>query len=307
MILVTGGGGFLGKAVQRELKKESLEFACMPRGSYWEADKYEADGVIHLAGRCGGIQENMRSPGYFMRDNLQVGMGALEMAREFHIGKFLNISSACAYPDFGGGSRVITERRMWDGRPQETHAGYGIAKRAIMEMVDAYGKQFGITGYSLVLANLYGVGVEFDSERSHVIPALVEKMFKAKLGGKTALKVLGSGKARREFLYVDDAARAIVEVYKRMGEDSVSTWMGSSYINVGSGETLSIQQVAETIKDVVRFEGKLEWDESYPDGNVFREVDSTLMLKMGWKPQVTFKEGVKRVVEDFLSQQAVSV
>lgn len=305
MILLTGGNGFLGKAVQAVLMREGMQYEVIPRGSYWEADRYDASGVIHMAGLCGGIQENMKRPADFIRDNIQVGINALEMTREYHIPRFLNVSSACAYPERIQ-NHAFMEWQMHEGRPQETHASYGIGKRAVMEMTEAYAKQYGIDGFSVVLANLYGVGVEYNAERAHVIPALVEKMWMAKKENLRLVKVLGTGKARREFLYVEDAARAIVKLYKdydRKKDERVKEARG--VINVGSGDIRSIKEVAETVKELAGYGGRLEWDESYPDGNAVREVNSEYVRGLGWGPEVGLKEGIRRVVEDFVGQVLV--
>lgn len=312
MILLTGGSGFLGTAVQRELEKEGMLFRVLPRTDYWQADKFDADGIIHLAGLCGGIEANQKFPASFLRDNVQVGLTVLEMAREFRIPRFINISSACAYPDICHAAPPFLEWQMWGARPHETHAPYGIAKRVVQEMVTAYGKQYGLDGVTCVLANLFGPGVRFDGARAHVVPALTEKIVKAKEGNLPGIKVLGTGSASREFLYVDDAARAIVHVYKnydRAKDTRVPAAQG--VINVGSGCVKTIKEVAETIKDVVGFLGELAWDDTSPDGSAKRTLNSDFIRGvfpkdgsgLSWSPHASFRAGVERTVEAYLRER----
>lgn len=318
MILLTGGSGFLGKAVQGCLTRSGLEFNAPLRSDVdWETGFVKNprkmdltqgvnDGIIHLAGLCGGIQDNIKNPARFLTDNIKIGLNALSVAYNYSIPKFLNISSACAYPD-NGQTKPFLEWQIWNGRPQETHAPYGIAKRTVMEMVRAYEKQYGLCGYSVVLANLYGPGVKFDKERTHVIPALTQKMVEAMSRKALSIKCFGSGEARREFLFVEDAARAIVHIYKNYDlSKDLRVPEARGIINVGSGHVKSIKEVAETIKELVGYEGVLEWDTSYPDGNAVREINSDFIRGSGWEPQTPFRDGVKQVVDDFLKQMVLS-
>ncbi|MFW6347891.1 MAG: GDP-L-fucose synthase family protein, partial [Cyclonatronaceae bacterium] len=276
-IVVTGGAGFLGKFVQKRLREEGMaeENILVPRRTDYdltsEADvrRMYADMsptvVIHLAAEVGGIGANRDNPGRFFYANMAMGLHLIEHARLNDVKKFVQVGTICAYPKYT--PVPFREEDLWNGYPEETNAPYGIAKKSLLVMLQAYRQQYGLNGIYLLPVNLYGPGDNFDLETSHVIPALIRKFCEAKEKGQESVTVWGTGSASREFLYVEDCARGIVLATKHYDDPEP--------VNLGAGFEITIKDLAENIRNLVGYEGKMAWDTSKPDGQPRRALDTT--------------------------------
>lgn len=304
-VAVTGGAGFLGSAVVRRFKQLGLDETALfvPRHEEFdlthEADVvrlYETsrpDVVVHLAAVVGGIAANKRSPGRFYYDNMVMGAMLMEMARRSGVEKFVAIGTICAYPKFT--PVPFREEDLWSGYPEETNAPYGIAKKALLVQAQAYRAEYGFNAIYLLPVNLYGPGDNFDPEDSHVIPALIRKFVDAVNRGDSVVEVWGSGRATREFLYVDDAAEAIVLATER--------YDGADPINIGAGFEISIRDLATLIARLTGFKGTLQWDASKPDGQPRRCLDTSRAFdRFGFRSATPFEEGLKKTIDWYRSQ-----
>lgn len=255
-------------------------------------------GVIHLAAVVGGIGANQQNPGSFMLDNLQMGMNLIDAVRKKTSmqegGKFVQIGTVCSYPKYT--PVPFKESFIWDGYPEETNAPYGIAKKALMELVKAYNKQYeGFNGISVVPVNLYGPYDNFNPDSSHVIPALIKKVYQAKLNG-SPLVVWGTGKASREFLYVEDAARGIVDAFEKYESDDP--------VNLGTGKEIQISALVELVCDIMGFDGAIEYDTTKPDGQPRRCLDvSKAKEEFGFEAKVDFREGLQKTVDWYIEEE----
>ncbi len=333
-ICVTGGAGFLGRAVCAALNKCGVSEIFVPRSREYDLTKAEAVArlfdeavpniVIHLAAEVGGIGANQKQPGRFFFANLAMGLHLIEEARRRGIEKFVQVGTACAYPNFC--EVPFREGNLWEGYPQETNAPYGVAKRALGVMLDAYRVQYGFNGIYLIPANLYGPGDNFDPETSHVIPGLIRKFCEAvdsRAGTDVAsppcgprsgqrppqgadatntVTCWGSGRASREFLYVDDAAEAIVKATEIHND--------SHAINLGTGREITIEDLATLIARLTGFTGRIFWDTTRPDGQPRRRLDTTRATSLlSWWAGVELDEGIRRTIEwwrgEILSREAV--
>ena len=297
-ILLTGGSGFLGSYVVDELisrgaKRENI---AIPRSADLDLRRWEncltavkdTDVVIHLAAKVGGIGFNLKFPGELFYDNAIMGIQLMEAARQSGVAKFVAVGTVCAYPKFT--PVPFKEENLWDGYPEETNAPYGVAKKALLVQAQSYRKQYGFNAIYLVPVNLYGPGDHFDPEDAHVIPALILKFFNAKLRGLEKVVAWGTGSPSREFLYVEDAARGIVMATE--GYD-----MGDP-VNLGSGEEIRIKDLVYMIKEMVGYEGELEWDTTRPDGQLKRKLDvSKAKEEFGFQSETSFKEGLAKTIE----------
>ena len=246
------------------------------------------DIVIHLAAKVGGIGFNLEKPGELFYDNLIMGTQLMEEARKEKVEKFVAIGTVCAYPKYT--PVPFKEENLWDGYPEETNAPYGLAKKMLLVQAQAYRRQYGFNAIYLLPVNLYGPGDNFDPRSSHVIPALIKKMVDAKRKKQEEVVVWGTGKASREFLYVEDAARAIVLATKKYHKPEP--------VNVGSGMEITIKDLAETIKKLVGFKGKIRWDSSKPDGQPRRCLDTSKAYKeFGFRAKTNFEKGLKKTIE----------
>ena len=301
-IIVTGGAGFLGSFVVDELLREevSKENIFIPRSEDYDLRKQEniermfndfpADIVIHLAGTVGGIGYNQKNPATLFYDNLMMGAQLMEQARKRDVEKFVAIGTVCAYPKFT--PVPFKEDDLWKGYPEETNAPYGLAKKMLLVQAQAYRQQYGFNAIYLLPVNLYGPRDNFDPKSSHVIPALIKKIIDAKETGED-LNVWGTGSASREFLYVEDAAKAIVLATKN--------YNGSKPVNIGSGKEITIKNLVNLLCDLTDFKGKVIWDSSKPDGQPRRCLDTTRAEKeFGFKSETDFKTGLKKTIDFYL-------
>ena len=296
-VTITGGGGFLGRptvALLEELGAEikvvrSADHDLRDRAACFDALS-DAQVVIHLAANVGGIGYNRRNPGPLAHDNLAMGLNVFEASRELGIEKLVAACSVCAYPKFT--PVPFKEENIWDGYPEESNAPYGLAKKMLLVLSDSYRRQYGLDSCAPVMANLYGPGDNFDLEDSHVIAAMIHKYVLAAERGDPEVVLWGTGKPSREFLYVDDAARALVLCAERLEV--------SDSVNIGTGKETSIRDLAGMVSELAGFDGKTVWDDSRPDGQPKRYLDVTRVRELvGFEAEVPLVEGLKRTVESF--------
>lgn len=297
-VLVTGGAGFLGSFVVERLTDRNCKNIFIPRSQdynlvdmedvkrvYKDADP---DIVIHLAASVGGIGVNMENPGKFFYDNLMMGAQMMEQGRLSGIEKFVALATICSYPKFT--PVPFKEEELWNGYPEETNAPYGLAKKMLLVQSQAYRQQYGFNSCCLFPVNLYGPGDNFDPESSHVIPALIKKCIDAITNNESGITVWGTGKPSREFLYVEDAAEAIILATERYNK--------SDPINIGAGFEITIKDLIELIVKLTGFKGEIAWDTSKPDGQPRRMLDiSKAEKEFGFRAQTSFKDGLKETIE----------
>ena len=298
--VVTGGAGFLGRNVVRVLQERGVprsQITIPRRASYdltREADverlyaDAKPDIVLHLAAEVGGIGANMNAPGRFFFANMAMGLHLVEHARLNGIAKFVHTGTVCAYPK--NCPVPFREEDIWNGFPEETNAPYGIAKKALFTMLDAYYRQYELKSAVVVPVNLYGPGDNFDKQSSHVIPALIRKCEEARVAGRDSIQCWGTGKATREFLFVEDAAEAIVRAAEVIDEPTP--------INLGGGREIAIGELVREIALACDFRGEIQWDASKPDGQPRRGIDiSRARSLLKWAPQKDFTEGLAETVQ----------
>jgi GDP-L-fucose synthase len=296
--LVTGGAGFLGQKVVEGLRLRGAQSITVPRSRDHDLRKEASiarlledqrpDVIIHLAAVVGGIGANRANPGKFFYDNLVMGVQLMEQARLFGVRKFAAVGTVCAYPKL---ARVpFREDEIWDGYPEETNAPYGLAKKMLLVQAQAYRQQYGYNAIYLLPVNLYGPRDNFDPDSSHVIPALIKKCVEARRAGRPTVDVWGTGSATREFLYVDDCAEGILLATERYDKPEP--------VNLGSGQEISIKDLARTIAALTGFSGEIRWDPSKPDGQPRRCLDtSRARAELGFEAKVPLEEGLRRTVE----------
>ncbi len=306
-IVVTGGAGFLGRAVVATLRGRGVaaDRIVVPRRRDFDltieehvARLYEEarpDVVIHLAAEVGGIGANMAHPGRFFFANMAMGLHLVEHARRREIRKFVHTGTVCAYPKHC--PVPFREDDIWNGYPEETNAPYGVAKKAIFVMLDGYRREYGLPSAVAVPVNLYGPGDNFDPASSHVIPALIRKCEDARRAAAPEVVCWGTGAATREFLFVDDAAEGIVRAAEVM-EKPVP-------INLGGGIEISIRDLVAKIAAACDYRGRIAWDTSKPDGQPRRGLDiSRARALLGWAPRQDFDTGLRTTVEWWRAQGA---
>jgi len=297
-ILVTGGAGFLGSHLVEKLINErhvSPENIMIPRSKNMDLRIWEncvkavkdMDIVIHLAAKVGGIGYNMKYPATLFYDNAIMGIQLMEAARREEVEKFVAIGTICAYPKFT--PAPFKEEDLWNGYPEETNAPYGLAKKMLLVQAQAYRKQYGFNAIYLLPVNLYGPRDNFDPESSHVIPALIKKIFDAKLKGEKSITVWGTGKASREFLYVEDAAEGILLATEKYNKPDP--------VNLGTGKELTIRELVNLIAELCEFEGEIIWDTTRPDGQPRRCLDVNKAEKeFGFKAKTDLKTGLVKTI-----------
>jgi len=303
-VLVTGGGGFLGRAVVARLRRlgaTDLQTPTSADADLRRLDDVEAlfgtvrpEVVIHLAARVGGIGANMARPADLYLDNLLMGTYVLDAARTHGTSKTVMVGTICSYPKHT--PVPFQESSLWQGYPEETNAPYGIAKLAQLVQLQSNRAQYGQNAIYLMPTNLYGPGDKFNAAVSHVIPALIKKAVEATERGDDHIEVWGTGSASREFLYVDDAAEGIVLAAEHYDEGDP--------VNLGSDNELPIRDLVEIIVRLVGFSGEVRWDSSKPDGQPRRAVDASLAAKaFGFRARVDFEEGLRRTIDWFLANR----
>lgn len=297
-ILLTGGAGFLGKYVvekllNRGVNRENIFIPVFPEYDLKKMEDCqratkERQVVIHLAGVVGGIGFNRKHPGKSFYDNAAMALNMLEAARIENIEKFIGIGSVCAYP-----KEILIpfkEEDLWLGYPEETNAPYGLAKKFMLVQSQAYRLEYGLNAIYLLMLNLYGPGDNFNPESSHVIPALIQKVYQAKKEGKNYIEAWGTGKPTREFLYVEDAAEGIILAAEKYNKPDP--------INLGSNLEISIKDLAELICKIMEFKGEIRWDTSRPDGQPRRCFDvSKAEKEFGFIAKTDFEEGLRKTIE----------
>jgi GDP-L-fucose synthase len=299
-IVITGGAGFLGQHLQECLQTHgvSREQLYIPLIEDYDLTKeadvcrmYEdmrPDIVIHLAAEVGGIGANRENPGRFFYANMAMGLHLIEQGRLRNLEKFVQVGTICAYPKFT--PVPFKEEDLWNGYPEETNAPYGIAKKALLVMLQAYRQQYGLNGIYLLPVNLYGPGDNFNPASSHVIPALIKKCADGMENGQDFIECWGTGSASREFIYAADAAEAIVLATEKYNRDEP--------VNIGAGFEITIKDLAEKIVGLTGFGGEIRWDTSKPDGQPRRCLDTTRAKEyFGFEALTDFETGLKATIE----------
>jgi len=302
-VVVTGGSGFLGRFVVRELETRRPAEIVVPRKRDYDLVDRDAcqrlvkdarpDVVIHLAARVGGIGANRENPGLFFFDNLMMGVSLIEECRRAGVPKVVTVGTICSYPKLT--PVPFREDDLWNGYPEETNAPYGLAKKMLLVQGQAYRQQYGMNVIHLLPVNLYGPGDNFDPASSHVIPALIRKFQEALDQGQDQVEVWGTGKASREFLYVEDAAGGIVQATER--------YDGDLPVNLGAGFEVTIHDLVERIAGLMGFAGTVRWDSTKPDGQPRRCLDtSRAESQFGFRAATSFEEGLRRTIAWYREQ-----
>jgi len=297
-VVVTGGAGFLGCFVVNALRERGCAAPFVPRSREYDLrresdiarllDAARPDLIVHLASVVGGIGANRANPGRFFYDNLIMGTQLMEGARRAGVAKFVAVGTVCSYPKFA--PVPFREEDLWNGYPEETNAPYGLAKKMLLVQSQAYREQYGFNCIVLLPVNLYGPGDNFDPSSSHVIPALIRKCMEAVESGAREIVVWGTGRATREFLYVDDAADAIVLAAER--------YDASEPVNLGTGSEISIEDLVARIARHTGFTGRIVWDTSKPDGQPRRMLDTSRAAKnFGFVAKTSFDEGLRKTID----------
>jgi GDP-L-fucose synthase len=304
-VIVTGGAGFLGSFVVERLNAAGAGKIVVPRKRDCDLRDASAiatllaetkpDLIIHLAASVGGIGANRKHPGSFFYDNAIMGIQLIEQARLAGVKKFVCAGTICAYPKFT--PVPFKEDNLWDGYPEETNAPYGVAKKSLLVQLQSYRQEYGFNGIFLLPVNLYGPRDNFDLETSHVIPAMIRKCVEAHQNNLPRVKLWGTGRPTREFLYVEDAADAIVTAAARYEKPDP--------VNLGSGHEIAIRDLAESIRELTGYKGEFEWDTTQPDGQPRRCLDTTRAeTEFGWKSRTSLREGLVKTIDWYRQSHA---
>jgi GDP-L-fucose synthase len=295
-VLITGGGGFLGSHLVERTRRDGIEPFVARRRDYdlthsadvarlFETSQPEL--VIHLAAEVGGIGANRANPGRYWYANLLMGAHVLEASRAAGVSKLVLLGTICSYPKLA--PVPFREGDLWNGYPEETNAPYGIAKKALLTGAQAYREQYGLETVYLLPVNLYGPGDNFDLETSHVIPALVRKMVDAQERGDSEITLWGDGSPTREFLYVEDCAEGVWLAAQR--------YAGAAPVNLGTGDEISIRELAELVRELIGYDGEIAWDRSRPNGQPRRKLDVSRAEELfGFRAHTSFRDGLERTI-----------
>lgn len=295
-IVITGGGGFLGKHLVAKIKPKGPRSVFVPAFPRYDLRKYEdclkvakkGDVIIHLAANVGGIGYNREFPGTLFDDNILMGTFMMKAAREVGVKKYVALGTVCAYPKFT--PVPFKEKNLWYGYPEETNAPYGLAKKMQLVQAQAYRQQYGFNAIFLLPVNLYGPGDNFNPKSSHVMAALIRKFVDARDRKLKEVIVWGTGRASREFLYVEDASNGIILATERYNKPDP--------VNLGSGYETKIKDLARIIKKLTGYPGKIVWDKTKPDGQPRRMLDTSLARKeFGFEAKMKFEDGLKATIE----------
>lgn len=303
-VVVTGGAGFVGQVLCAKLRQRGVAEVFVPRRKDYDLTRHAdvvrlyADAkpqvVFHLAAEVGGIGANKAHPGRFFFANAAMGLHLVEEGRKHGIQRFIQTGTICAYPKFA--PVPFKEEDVWNGYPEETNAPYGVAKKSLQVMLAAYRDEYGFDGVYVLPVNLYGPGDNFHPQSSHVIPALIRKFVEAREAGAAEVEVWGTGKASREFLYVDDCAEGLILAAERLSD--------SEPVNLGTGIEISIAELATLIARLCGYRGALRFNSDKPDGQPRRCLDtSRAKERLGFSPQVGFEEGLRRTIEWFEAER----
>ena len=302
-VLVTGSKGFLGRYVVEELEKRKVKELFLPSSQQYDLRIQEnckkvvsdVDIIFHVAGTVGGIQYMNNNPAGVFYDNLMMGTHLIEEAKNVGIEKLILVGTVCSYPKFA--NIPFNEKQIWEGYPEETNASYGLAKKMQLVQSDAYRKQYKFNSISVIPTNMYGPTDNFSDDSSHVIPAIIKKIFQAKKLQNEKITLWGDGSPTRDFLYVRDTAKGIILAAEKYNE--------SDPINLGSELEISIKELAEIIADLMDFSGQIEWDDSKPNGQPRRCVSNARAKEiLGFKPETEIREGLKETIIWFTKQQS---
>ena len=299
IVLVTGANGFMGTQVVKELKKRKPKEIICPSSKDCDLREKEnckaivkdVDLIFHLAGKGGGIGIMKEKPAEIFYDNIMMGTNLIHEAKEANVEKFIGIGTVCSYPKFA--KIPFTEELIWDGYPEETNAAYGLAKKMMIVQSEAYKKQYNFNSISIIPTNLYGPGDDFNPITSHVIPALILKIFNAK--NSNSITLWGDGSPTRDFLYIDDVANGIVLAAENYNDHLP--------VNLSSDDEISIKDLANLISKLMQFEGKIKWDKSKPNGQPRRRVSNKRAKEsFRFKPETNIEDGLRNTIEWFYSQ-----
>jgi GDP-L-fucose synthase len=299
-VLITGARGMVGKSLVKRLEKEGQNYLLLPTSEeldlrnqkevedYFNLSKPEY--VFHLAAKVGGISANINAPAEFLYDNLMIETNVIESARKNDVKKLLFLGSSCIYPR--NCPQPMKEEYLLSGKLEPTNEGYALAKICGLKLCEYYNKQHGTNFINLMPPNIYGINDHFNSEKSHVISSLITKFCNAKDERSKSVEIWGTGISRREFLFVDDVADAMVYFMKNYSAQEVG-----SFVNIGSGRDISIKDLAFLIKDLVGYNGGLEFDPSKPDGMPKKLLDNSKATNLGWKAKTSLEEGLRKTIE----------
>ena len=307
-IMVTGGRGFLGQHLVRNLLEHGIKEVIVPNRTQYDLTHEVAvaqlfrdvrpEIVIHLAAVVGGIGANSESPGRFLYENLVMGSMLMEYARQARVKKFVGVGTICAYPKFTPVPFKVED--IWNGYPEETNAPYGLAKKMLLVQGRAYRQQYGFNAIHLLPTNLFGPGDKFDLDTSHVIPAIMRKCLNAIERGHPEIVCWGDGTPTREFLFVEDCAEAIVLATER--------YDGDEPVNIGAGFEISIKELVELIAELTGFHGRVVWDTTKPNGQPRRCLDTSRAMKLfGFSAKTDLREGLMRTIKDYRMRQSKPV